>query len=271
MSEPPVWGRYSELRPAELAAIRKKTPVIYIPWGALEWHGPHLPLGIDGIVAEALANRAIRRTGGVLMPTAWWPTITLPHNDSFNSSGAILSTVMDNLLAQVAAAGWHVAVLPSGHYGHAHELTMIEAAERALARYGLLTLAVPPLAMVDDSMLDRAALWEASVALALRPDLVHLDSLGRDPLRPETSGVIGRDPRDTASASLGTSALNLAAERLAAAVNELCEMNNPAPLRALYTQRRARHQAFIDRFGSDPEGATRAWWEDLTQEKPAEG
>jgi creatinine amidohydrolase len=270
MSEPPVWGRYFELRPAELAAIRSQKPVIYLPWGALEWHGPHLPLGIDGIMAEAVASRSIRRTGGVLMPTSWWPTITLSHADSLNASGAMLSETLDSLLSQLAAAGWRVVVLTSGHYGHAHELTMIAAAERALTRDGLLTLAVPPLALVDESMVDRAAIWEASVALALRPDLVRIEMLGHQPLRPETSGVIGRDPRDTASSSLGTSALNLAAERLAAAVNELHETNDPAPLRALYSQRRARYQAFVERYGSDPEQATRAWWDDLIQEKPAE-
>jgi creatinine amidohydrolase len=148
---------------------------------------------------------------------------------------------------------------------------MIAAAERAITRHGLLVLAVPPLALVDESMLDHAALWETSLALALRPDLVRIDALGREPLRLSTSAVIGRDPRDTASASIGTSALNLAAERLSTAVAELLDSNDPAPLHALYTQRRARYQAFIERFGPNMDLATQAWWDDLTQEKPADG
>ncbi|NNJ09525.1 creatininase family protein [Chloroflexales bacterium ZM16-3] len=272
MGDTPVWGRYFELRPAELAAIRSKVPVAYLPWGALEWHGPHLPLGLDGIVAEAVASRAIRRTGGVLMPTTWWPAGALPHPDSLSAAGASLGGLLDGLFDQVAAAGWRVAVVASGHYGHAHELAMIDAAERAITRHGLLALAVPPLALVDEAMLDHAALWETSLALALRPDLVRLDALGREPLRLKTSSVIGRDPRDTASASLGTSALNLAAERLAAAVAELRDTDDLAPLRALYAQRRVRYQAFVERFGSDVEQATRAWWDDLLiQEKPADG
>lgn len=267
MGETPVWGRYFELRPADLAAIREQASVAYLPWGALEWHGPHLPLGLDGIVAEAVAGRAIRRTGGVLMPTTWWPAAPLPHPDSLAATGRALPDLLDGIFAQLAAAGWRVAVVVSGHQGGAHELAMIEAAERAIARHKLLALAVPPLALVDEAMLDHAALWETSLALALRPDLVRLDALGREPLRPATSAVLGRDPRDTASASLGASALSLAAERLAAAVTELRDTNNPRPLRALYTQRRARHKAFVERFGSDPAASTRAWWEDLTREE----
>ncbi len=271
MGDTPAWGRYFELRPADLTAIRDKVSVVYLPWGALEWHGPHLPLGLDGIVAEAVASRAVRRTGGVLMPTTWWPAGALPHPTSFSVAGGSLREMLDSLFDQIAATGWRVAVVVSGHHGHAHELALIDAAERALAYHGLLALAVPPLALVDEAMLDHAALWETSLALALRPDLVRLDALGQEPLRLETSAVIGRDPRHTASASIGASALNLAAERLAAAVTELRDSDQPAPLRALYAQRRARYRAFVERFGSDIEHSTRAWWEDLIQEKSADG
>jgi creatinine amidohydrolase len=270
MGETPTWGRYFELRPDDLAAIRSARPAVYLPWGALEWHGPHLPFGLDGIVAEAVASRAIRRTGGVLMPITWWPAGALPHPDSLSATGTSLGELLDGIFTQLAAAGWRVVVLASGHSGPAHELTMIAAAERAIARHGLLTLAVPPLALVDESMLDHAALWETSLAMALRPDLVRLDALGIEPLQLSTSAVIGRDPRHTASVSIGTSALNLAAERLATAVSELLDTSDPAPLYALYTQRRARYQAFVERFGPDMDRATSAWWHDLTQEKPAD-
>ncbi|NTW00676.1 MAG: creatininase family protein [Oscillochloris sp.] len=267
MGETPIWGRYFELRPADLTVIRNTVPAVYLPWGALEWHGPHLPFGMDGILAEAIATRAIRRTGGVLMPTTWWPAGTIPHRDSLSAAGALLGDLLDSIFAQLAKAGWRVVVVVSGHHGYAHEITLIAAAERAIVRYGMLALAVPPLALVDEAMLDHSALWETSLALALRSDLVRLDSLGRDPLQAESSAVIGRDPRNTASASLGVSALNLASERLAAAVSDLINSNEPAALRAFYAQRRVRHQAFVERFGADMEQATKAWWEDLTQEK----
>ena len=100
MGDTPAWGRYYELRPAELEAIRAKAPAIYLPWGALEWHGPHLPLGLDGVAAEAVASGAIRRTGGVLMPTTWWPAGAVPHRDSLSAPAESLSALLDSLFAR---------------------------------------------------------------------------------------------------------------------------------------------------------------------------
>ncbi|MFM7677266.1 MAG: hypothetical protein ACKO83_00300 [Roseiflexaceae bacterium] len=42
----PRWGRYTDLHPDALAQILAHTPIAVLPWGALEWHGAHLPLGM---------------------------------------------------------------------------------------------------------------------------------------------------------------------------------------------------------------------------------
>jgi creatinine amidohydrolase len=262
-----LWGRYSELRPGELAAIRERAPVAYLPWGGLSWHGPHLPLGLDTIVAEAVAERAARRTGGVLLPATAWHLAAAPHDDSLGLPASTLRAILDDSFAALARGGWQVAVVVSGHYTPGGDMLLIAAAREAIARHGLLALAVPPLGLVDDEMLDHGALWESSVLLALRPDLADLAALGGGPLSAGDSGVVGRDPRDTASASLGLSALNLAVERLVIAVRELLVHRDPAPLHALYAQRTERHQAFVARYGADPEAATLAWWTDLTRDE----
>ena len=44
--------RYAELTPEQLEKRWSEKPLAIIAWGALEWHGSHLPLGLDGIVAE---------------------------------------------------------------------------------------------------------------------------------------------------------------------------------------------------------------------------
>src|SRR5437763_1208058 len=88
MANTPPWGRYAELRPEQLEAIMAVAPVAYVPWGALEWHGPHLPLGLDGFTAEGVAERDVQRTGGVLLPTTWWPITALPHRYSLSIGSA---------------------------------------------------------------------------------------------------------------------------------------------------------------------------------------
>lgn len=260
----PPWGRYAELRPNQLNAIRAHYPIAYLPWGALEWHGPHLPLGLDGITAEAIAERVVRRTGGVLLPTTWWPITALPHQDSLSLPSPVIRALWDASFAALAAAAWQVVVVVSGHYAQGHEIVLMDAAEQAMRDRGLLVLALPALALVDEEMLDHAALWETSQLLALRPELVDLEALGTGPLRPATSAVLGRDPRGAASSSLGQRALGLAVERVATAVLELAHDRRAEPLHALYARRRARYQPYLDRYvnGRSLEAGIAAWWEE---------
>lgn len=264
MPENLPWGRYAELRPDQIAAIVAQAPVAYVPWGALEWHGPHLPLGLDGFTAEAVAERAARRTGGVLLPTTWWPITALPHRFSLSIPSEVVQALWDGILAELARAGFRVAVVLSGHYAQGHELVLMDAAEHAIAQHGLLVLAVPPLALVDEQMLDHAALWETAQLLALRPRLVDLAALDGLELRPSETAVLGEDPR-AATQGQGESALALATERIAASVRALLAGGSSEVLRELYARRRAGYRAYVDRyFHGSWEEAIGAWWRERT-------
>jgi creatinine amidohydrolase len=260
------WGRYSELFPTDLAAIQAAAPLAYLPWGALEWHGPHLPLGMDGITAEHVAERLVQRTGGVLLPTTWWPVTALPHPTSLSVNHKVIRVLLSQIFQGLAASGWRIVVLISGHYAHGHELVLIEAAEAAIKDLGLLVLTLPPMALIDEDMLDHAGLWESSQLMAIRPDLVRLEKLGDGKLDVASSAVLGQDPRGRASASLGERSLSLAVERIARALSELHDSNDPAPLLALYQQRRERYQAYVDRYVRDSyEQAIKDWWAEQTR------
>jgi creatinine amidohydrolase len=262
MNDTRAWGRYVELRPNQLEAIVAETPLAYLPWGALEWHGPHLPLGLDGFTAEAVAERAARRTGGVLLPTTWWPITALPHRFSLSIRSEVIQALWDGIFAELARAGFRVVVLLSGHYAQAHELVLMDAAEHAISEYGLLVLAVPPLALVDEEMLDHAAHWESALLLALRPRLVDIDALGDGPLHPATSAVLGDDPR-RATAGQGEAALTLATDRIAICAETLLKHGGPDVLRELYVRRRAGYQRYVERyFQGSWEEAINSWWQE---------
>lgn len=64
--------RFELLRPQEILAEKGRNPVVYQPVGPLEWHGPHLPYGVDPLHAEAVARRVGEIIGGVVMPTLFW-------------------------------------------------------------------------------------------------------------------------------------------------------------------------------------------------------
>jgi creatinine amidohydrolase len=254
------WGRYAELRPDQLEAIVADVPVAYLPWGALEWHGPHLPFGLDGFTAEAVAERVVRRTGGVLLPTTWWPITALPHRFSLSIRSEIVQALWDGIFSELGRAGFRLVVLLSGHYAQAHELVLMDAAEHAIQEHGLLILAVPPLALVDEEMLDHAAHWETALLMALRPRLIDLDALGPGPLHPATSAVLGDDPR-RATPGQGEAALALATERIAVGVAALLSHGSPEILRELYARRRATYQHYVERyFQGSWEEAINAWW-----------
>lgn len=264
MSDTPRWGRYAELRPDELAAIVASAPVAYVPWGALEWHGPHLPFGVDGFTAEAVCERAVRRSGGVLLPTTWWPITALPHRFSLSIPSEVVQGLWDGIFGSLARAGFQVIVTLSGHYAQGHELVLMDAAEHAIAEHRVLVLAVPPLALVDEEMLDHAARWETAQMLALWPRLVNLDALnGLESTLAETA-VLGQDPRG-ATSTQGESALALAEERIVVSVRALRQHGGPAVLRELYARRRAGYQQYVERYfrGSWDE-AIEAWWKERT-------
>lgn len=60
--------RYWMMRPHQVVERRTACPVLYIPIGTIEWHGPHNPLGADTLQAEGLAIERAGRGGGLVFP-----------------------------------------------------------------------------------------------------------------------------------------------------------------------------------------------------------
>ncbi len=260
MTETPSWGRYAELRPDELTQILALTPFAYLPWGALEWHGPHLPLGTEGLIAESAAERVVRRTGGVLLPTTWWPIAPMPHAFSIGIRAEIMQELWDGIFGELARVGFHVIVVITGHYGYGHDLVLMDAAEHAMATHDLLVLVIPPLALVDEQMLDHAAHWETALLQALRPRLVALEEFDKVAGTIRESGVLGNNPR-SATAGQGEAAFRLATERIVLAVQALTGRAGQEIVRELYVRRRATYAEYVSRyFQGSWEAAVDDWW-----------
>ena len=66
--------RVQYMLPHELHEEMKKLPLIYLPLAPLEWHGPHLVMGVDPINAEKTALAVAGKTGGVVLPTLYMGT-----------------------------------------------------------------------------------------------------------------------------------------------------------------------------------------------------
>ena len=248
--------RYAEMRPDELAAALHENPLILCPWGALEWHGPHLPLGLDGLVAEAFSERLAEATGGILLPGIWLPMTTLPHPHSLSLPTSVVCAVWRALLDELARLGATTVCLITGHYAQGHELEMYRECREAMGRHAhLRVIAASPLELLlAGEFLDHAARRETAQLLAIRPDLVRLDLFAEGP--PATNAVLGEDPR-LATAAEGE---QLLADGVAAWQSALEHWTREVTV-YFYQRREKEYRPYRNEFFRDSwEQAIADWW-----------
>ena len=186
--------RYGELKPAEVQQAIEAVGVAVMPIGALEWHGNHLPYGVDGMLAEAFGERLADRVNGVLLPTLYTPMTTIPSGHSICVRSEVFRGLIFDHLNQLKMMGFNTVCLVTGHYAQGHLVELYEAAT-AFIGAELYVIAASPLEVLeDDSLLDHAGRWETAQMLALRPDLVDLSTLNGQ-ITAKKSGVLGEDPR----------------------------------------------------------------------------
>ncbi|MCD6120938.1 MAG: creatininase family protein [Spirochaetales bacterium] len=67
--------RFELLRPGQINREKERCPLVFLPVAPLEYHGPHLPVGMDPINATQCALETCRRFGkGIVHPTLFWGT-----------------------------------------------------------------------------------------------------------------------------------------------------------------------------------------------------
>jgi|SRR5208283_1246920 len=62
------------LFPDEIAAARARNGLVILPLAPLEWHGPHLTMGCDNLLAHAFARRLARELECPYYPPLWVST-----------------------------------------------------------------------------------------------------------------------------------------------------------------------------------------------------
>lgn len=79
--------KFEQLRPKEICDEKERFSVVYLPIGPLEWHGPHLPVGMDPLNAEAVSRLVAENIGGVVLPTFYWGTEREREPEMYKSIG----------------------------------------------------------------------------------------------------------------------------------------------------------------------------------------
>jgi len=182
--------RLAELTWQEAEAERKKAPIVLLPIGSTEAHGPHLPLATDAILSDELAARAaaaLEAEGRVVLIA---PTLSYAITDYAAAFAGTISLVAETatlLVADVCSAfiaqGFTKVCLVNSHLEPAHVVSLKEACARVEQRTAV-KVAFP-------DQLDRrwartltdeykrgachAGSYETSLVLAARPELVKND------------------------------------------------------------------------------------------------
>ncbi|HUT09379.1 MAG TPA: creatininase family protein [Thermoguttaceae bacterium] len=205
------------MRPAQLEAAGRKFPVVYVPFGLIEWHGLHLPLGNDAIKAHGILVKSAEKFGGVVYPPVYF-------HDGFRQEHLV--PVLTDLFNRLKRTGYRVIIGASGHNIRG-QIDMINKALEPVTADGNVTgigIWEITLSRGLESASDHAAKWETSNMMFLYPDLVDMSELGDGPINLDMkppSGIGGLDPRKHASAEVGRRNVELASEAIGRKAQEL--------------------------------------------------
>ena len=207
------WGRYELLMPAEIETIFAKHPVAYLPWGALEYHGTHAAVGLDGLKAHGLCCALAQSAGGLVLPPVYVAANTikrvadLPHRrHSLDFTEATLRSLVREHLDQLADETFRVIFILCGHVGQPHyDIIKDEARQFNERQSAVRAIATSEIDLVSPDLVivNHAALGEISFLLHTHPECVDLRRLPVDRVPTLAQDAVwGPDPR-SASAEKG--------------------------------------------------------------------
>jgi creatinine amidohydrolase len=186
-----TWDWWERLTTADFSDIHPPRTVALVPVGAIEQHGPHLPLGTDALIADAVVEGALARTVEPLVLRL--PTERIGLSPEHASFPGTLTRAAETLIAawtetgrSVRRAGVRKLIIVNGHGGQPQVVDLV--AQRLRAETGMLVARVNlQRAPVPDGWLDdderryglHGGRLETSLMLAIAPDLVRRDRLAR--------------------------------------------------------------------------------------------
>jgi creatinine amidohydrolase/Fe(II)-dependent formamide hydrolase-like protein len=111
--------RYEYMRLDQIARVIRECPVALQPSGLLEWHGSQNPIGLDGLVATYICERAIIKFGnGALLPTNWVGTygfIRYPGTICYDEETT--RQVFLQIFQECVKVGFKLVIILLGHWG----------------------------------------------------------------------------------------------------------------------------------------------------------
>jgi creatinine amidohydrolase len=230
--------RWERMFPDELEAAFEECPIVYLPYGLCEPHGPQNALGMDALRPHSASCLAAQEYGGIVAPPHYWHV----HEQGIEGAWAYsrigearpwvtaipVWMFLKNMFYHVRTAdamGFHGAVIFSGHAGPFVEDVpkLLEIIQPHIAMRLDILFGVGAASRFDDDkgMGGHAGRGETSILWATDPDCVDISRVPA----PDTPGkhfAMGDLVRES-SRRAGELMVNDAVERLGAMAKQLLE------------------------------------------------
>ena len=230
--------RMAEMTWPEYAERLRANPVVFLPTGMVEQHGPHLPLGVDFQLPVAIATLVAEEADGLVAPAVNYGYKSMPRTGggphfpgSIGLDGATLSAVLRDIIRELVRHGVQRICVLDGHVENRWFLTEgIDLAVRETGTESLRVVCMQHWDFLDDATLaevfpagyagidmEHAAILETSLMLHFHPGLVHTDRVADNapmdapdydtwPARPEwipqTGSLVSAAPASHAKGAL---------------------------------------------------------------------
>jgi creatinine amidohydrolase len=187
--------RWEELTAADfLQAVKNAQDTCLLPFGILEKHGPHLPLGTDLLNVRYLSLTAAAQEYAVIFPEYYFGQIfEAKHQPGTVAYSLQLQLqLLQETTDEMARNGCKKVLIVNGHGGNEYLLPLFAQAQLE-RQHDYVVYVYWPLARetgrptVKDKVDMHACESETSHTMVSRPDLVHLDRVpnesGKDQAR----------------------------------------------------------------------------------------
>ena len=172
--------KLEELSSSELRRVAESgVATAVVPFGSVEDHGGHLPLGSDALLADFVGEAVAERLDAVLAPTVrvGCAEAHMQGSGTLSVPPETLRDVALHIARSLITHGFRLIVLLSTHGGNQ---AVVEEAARQLNKQHPEVLAFAPRGDVGPAPGVRSGKWLTSVMLVVRPDLVDVESADAD-------------------------------------------------------------------------------------------
>ncbi len=173
--------RLELLTQPEVAEQLNKNPLVILPAGSVEQHGPHLPAGTDIFAANIIAEAVADKMDGLVIPGGplGVTPFHMPYEATITLSHETYIRVVIETCQSLAQHGAKRLMLLNWHEGNSSSLAI--AAERLHREYNLSVLTVQACYVAQEMYgpssggLTHGGEIETLAIMAAFPELVHLD------------------------------------------------------------------------------------------------